>query len=53
LGILEQLSGLETNFHKSEIFYFEKAKEMEEQYKEIIGCGAGSSFLIPRYLNPL
>jgi hypothetical protein len=30
LCIFEQLSGLKINFHKSEIFYFGKAKEEEE-----------------------
>ena len=38
LCILEQLSGLKINFHKSEIFCFGKAKEVEEQYKHIFGC---------------
>ena len=28
----EQLSGLKINFHKSEIFYFGQAKELEQQY---------------------
>jgi hypothetical protein len=41
LSIFEQLWGLKINFHKSEIFYFGKAKEMEEQYKQIFGCEAG------------
>jgi hypothetical protein len=38
LCIFEQLSGLKINFHKSEIFYFGKAKEVEHQYKHILGC---------------
>jgi hypothetical protein len=33
LCIFEQLSGLKINFHKSEIFCFGKAKDMEVQYK--------------------
>ena len=37
LCILEQLSRLKINFHKSEIFYFGKEKEVEEQYKHIFG----------------
>jgi hypothetical protein len=42
LCIFEQLSGLKINFHKSEIFCFWKAKEEEEEYKNIFGCGVGS-----------
>jgi hypothetical protein len=42
LCVFEQLSGLKINFHKSEIFCFEKAKDEEEQYKQIFGCKAGS-----------
>jgi hypothetical protein len=49
LSIFEQLSGLKINFHKSEIFCFGRAKEMEEQYKEIFGCEAGA--LPFRYLG--
>ena len=30
LCAFEQLSGLKINFHKSEIFYFGEAKEMEQ-----------------------
>jgi hypothetical protein len=41
LCIFEQLSGLKINFHKSEIICFGKAKEMENQYKQIFGCEAG------------
>jgi hypothetical protein len=40
--IFEQLSGLKINFHKSEIFYFGNAKEMEDQYRELFGCESGS-----------
>ena len=42
LCIFEQLSGLKINFHKSEIFCFGKAKEEEEQYRQIFGCESGS-----------
>ena len=49
LCIFEQLSGLKINFHKSEIFCFGKAKEMEHQYKQIFGCESGS--LPFRYLD--
>jgi hypothetical protein len=42
LYIFEQLSGLKINFHKSEIFCFGKAKEMEQEYKQIFGCESGS-----------
>ena len=37
----EQLSGLKINFHKSEIFYFGQAKEMEQQYSQLFGCQSG------------
>jgi hypothetical protein len=47
--IFEQLSGLKINFHKSEIFCFGKAKDLESQYKQIFGCEAGS--LPFRYLG--
>jgi hypothetical protein len=30
------LSGLKINFHKSEIFYFGRAEEEEEQYKQLL-----------------
>jgi hypothetical protein len=49
LCIFEQLSGLKINFHKSEIFCFGKAKDHEDQYKQIFGCEAGS--LPFRYLG--
>jgi hypothetical protein len=42
LCIFEQLSGLNINFHKNEIFCFGQAKAMEEQYKQIFGCEVGS-----------
>jgi hypothetical protein len=49
LCIFEQLSGLKINFHKSEIFCFGKAKDDELQYKQLMGCEAGS--LPFRYLG--
>jgi hypothetical protein len=49
LCLFEELSGLKINFHKSEIFCFEKAKDEEVQYRQIFGCDAG---LFPfRYLG--
>ena len=42
LCIFEQLSGLKINFHKSEIFCFGKAKEVEDQYRLLFGCESGS-----------
>jgi hypothetical protein len=33
---LEQLSGLNINFHKCEFSYFGKAKDMEHEYKLIL-----------------
>ena len=36
-----QLSGLKINFHKSEIFCFGQAKEMEQQYSQLLGCQYG------------
>ena len=49
LCIFEQLSGLKINFYKSEIFCFGKAKEEEEQYKQLFGCE--SEALPFRYLG--
>jgi hypothetical protein len=49
LRFFEELSGLKINFHKSEIFYFGRAKEEEEQYKQLFGCESGS--LPFRYLG--
>ena len=42
LCIFEQLSGLKINFHKSELFCFGKATELEHQYKNIFGCASGT-----------
>jgi hypothetical protein len=41
LCAFEKLSGLKINFHKSEIFCFCEAKEMQEQYTSIFGCHEG------------
>jgi hypothetical protein len=41
LCVFEQLSGLKINFHKSELFCYGDAKECEEQYIELFGCGMG------------
>jgi hypothetical protein len=42
LYLFEQLSGLKINFHKSEIYCFGRAKEIEEDYRELFGCETGS-----------
>jgi hypothetical protein len=42
LRFFEELSGLKINFHKSEIFCFGKAKEEDEQYKQLFGYESGS-----------
>jgi hypothetical protein len=42
LCIFEQLSGLKINFHKSKVFYFGKAREMENHYKNLFGCVIGT-----------
>jgi hypothetical protein len=49
LCIFEQLYGFKINFHKSEIFCFGKAKDLEYEYKHIFGCETGSLPL--RYLG--
>jgi len=41
LCAFEQLSGLKINFHKSEIFCYGMAKEMEQYYTTLFGCNAG------------
>ena len=41
LCAFEQLSGLKINFHKSEIFCYVAAKEMEDIYIDLFGCNAG------------
>jgi hypothetical protein len=47
--IFEELSGLKINFHKSEIFCFGDAKNMEADYWILFGCEIGS--LPFRYLG--
>ena len=42
LAMFEQLSGLKINFHKSEIYCFGKAKEVQDDYRHIFCCEAGS-----------
>jgi hypothetical protein len=41
LCAFEQLSGLKINFHKSEIFCYGAAKEMEPFYTSLFGCNSG------------
>jgi hypothetical protein len=38
----EQLSSLKINFHKSEIFCFGDAKEMQGEYCSTFGCQSGT-----------
>lgn len=38
LCLFEQLSCLKINFHKSELFFFGKAKETENEYRQLFGC---------------
>jgi hypothetical protein len=42
LCAFEELSGLKINFHKSEIFCFGEAKEVEHTYSQLFGCKVGS-----------
>jgi hypothetical protein len=41
LSTFEQLSDLKINFHKSEIFCFDKAKDHERFYSQLFGCVMG------------
>jgi hypothetical protein len=41
LCAFEQLSGLKINFHKSEVFCYGAAREMESFYTSLIGCNSG------------
>jgi hypothetical protein len=41
LCAFEQLSGLKINFHKSEVFYYGEAKEIEDCYTNLFDCGLG------------
>ena len=42
LCVFEQLSGLKINFHKSEIFCFGSAKDVETQFTHLFGCEVGA-----------
>jgi hypothetical protein len=42
LYLFEQLSDLKINFHKSKIYCFGSAKEIEQDYMELFGCQTGS-----------
>jgi hypothetical protein len=42
LTAFELMSGLKINFHKSELFYYGLAKEHEDDYSRLFGCGIGS-----------
>jgi hypothetical protein len=42
LCIFEQLSWLKINFHKSKVFCFGKAKDTQEDYRNLFGCELGS-----------
>jgi hypothetical protein len=42
LCAFEELFGLKINFHKSEIFCFGEAKEVEHTYSQLFGCKVGS-----------
>jgi hypothetical protein len=49
LCAFEQSSGLKINFHKSEMFCYGAAKEMENHYTSLFGCGLGQYLF--RYLG--
>ena len=42
VSAFEYLSGLKINFHKSEIFCFGEAKEVEHTHSQLFGCKVGS-----------
>lgn len=42
LCTFEQVSGLKINFHKSELFCFGRANEVEHLYSALFGCQPGS-----------
>jgi hypothetical protein len=42
LSAFEQLSGLKTNFHKSELFCFGVAHDEANAYADLFGCGRAS-----------
>jgi len=41
LCAFKQVSGLEINFHKSELFCFGNAQDHIDQYDELFGCKSG------------
>jgi hypothetical protein len=41
LCTFEKLSGVKINFHRSELFCYGEAKQMEDQYIELFGCDLG------------
>jgi hypothetical protein len=43
LCAFEQLSGLKINFHKSEVFCYGAAREMESFYTSLFGCNSGNN----------
>jgi hypothetical protein len=49
ISVFEQLLGLKNIFHKSELFGFDQAIEMENDYIELLGCEGGALPL--RYLG--
>ena len=49
LCLFESMSGLKINFHKSEIYCFGKAKEIEDMYANIFTCPIGN--LSMKYLG--
>ena len=42
LCAFEQMLGLKINFHKSEIYCFGEAKNIENEYMELFGCNTGT-----------
>lgn len=42
LCLFEHLSDLKINFHKSELFFFGRAKDEQNNYKQLFGCEIGS-----------
>jgi hypothetical protein len=44
LCIFEQLSGLKINFHKSELFCFGNAKNLQDEYRILFGCDTSPTY---------
>jgi hypothetical protein len=42
LCAFEKLSGLKINFHKSEMYCFGEARELQDEYSTVFGCKSGS-----------